>query len=1151
MKKSLNLLHVVLCLILAPFFSLAQAHYQPCHGQDTSTQYRVKLANPIAIAISGGEQVAVAAHNKTTYGSTGTVKVWTNLTRFMMGLNPNDSIHLTGPEGVAYDRAGNLYAVQTERADSNIMIYNSALHLIKVIDNSPGTALSWFTPRGIALDSAQNLYIVGGDSVTTAGVSVAHTGKLIKIANPLSTATKSVLVTGLDRPKAVAIRDNDLYLSEYDHNMISRYNLHTMVKVDSASINKPFDLYSTGCRLYCTVHDSNRVKILDAQNLAGGIISEFSSFDTGTGPLGITLDDDVDLLVCDSNRVYYYSDSESVTDTDFIAGSATGGRMVYIYCLGHNETLTDSSSLGRWYTHDTTGIFIHTDATDRGMVHIIGKVPGTYRVYNTHGSITDSFSVTIAAGDVFHPVTITDSVRGGTWFTADTAVIALAPTYFDSVINFYGYQLGGGLVFYRHGSTIDTFFVNVDSLPAPAGPIYTYGNSGYIYGSYRFCIGTICQLLDDSYGGGSYWSISDESIAIIDEADGVVWPQRAGTAIVTYTYVSACGSTQAYFTVIIDSNASSGSITGASAFCRGNTLVLKNAILGGVWQADTTGILSISGAAGDSITVTGTYRGTGYVRYYIDNTCADTQYHSVQVNTAPASVSISGSSGICLGASTLLTADGADSTATGYWASSASYYVSTFGSTDSTTIIFGTGIGYAIITYTESNSCGTASASIYVSVFDPYIDAGTISGPSVICGPGSTFTETVSYGYWESSDPGIADISPYGGVVTPHRPGSITIFYTVTGFCAYAVTSVSVVILDSPYAGAITGPSTVCQSAAISFTDTATGGSWYLSNGHATLSGTSATGVSAGVDTVVYTVSNACGTVYARQAFTVVASVTPAVTIAAFPSDSLCSGDTVTFTPTPVNGGASPLFIWERFGIIVDTGVSFTYVPVLGDFIKCIMVSHAVCAIPDSVTSPSLEMAVVPTVTPTDTISCASGDTVRYLGQIVTLNSELSYCGAPATYQWYLNGNPVAGATTMTWASAVYSNDTIYCVNTCNTPCATRLTDTSNTIVLYADYLRLGIRSIQQSSGNYTLMPNPNNGYFTLSGTLGSNAPDNLHYDVLDLTGKVLLTGNTQPQNSTFSQQIDLDKNNIASGQYIIRIVTGSDVAFVHFVLER
>ncbi len=1525
-----------LCLIAIAFLGIiaissAQTHLQPCHGQDTSHIYRTKTYAPVAIAISAGQKVAVAGHNYSAYGARGTVKVWNNLKKMMMGLNATDSLHLTEPGGVIYDNAGNLYVVQTERTDSNIMVYNASLHLIKVINNSPGTAYSWFNPRGIALDTLQNLYVISGDSIGTGGIDVPNTGKLIKITNPLSSAVKTVLLRNLNAPKAVAVKTGDLYISEYGNNEISRYNLGSMTKVDSVTVNKPMDLYTTGCRLYCTEHDSNALKIFDAHYFSGGVLRSINHLDTNRGPFGIALNEDQDLLICDSNRVLFYSDSESVTDTDYIATYASyGGPGIHVYpfCINHYFTLHDSARHGIWHTNDSSYISISADAIYDSIVHVFGDSVGVYHLTCTHGSITDTFVVGIGLADISSYTEVSDSVRGGTWFTRDTTLFALIPTRFDSAIRVFGYHIGGGEIYYRHGSNIDTFHVYADSTLVPDS-IYTIGNSGNIYGSYRFCIGNIAELFDDVNNGNVHWSISDTTVAFIDESDGTVWPYSAGTAIVTYTVRSYCGTAFTTFTIIIDSEASAESITGPQMLCRGSSIVLKDTVLGGIWRNDNPSVATIATTGGDSINVYGVTNGIAAIVYYIDNTCADTMYREVDVKTLPNAGSITSGGTICESSTQTLTAIGADSSA-GYWISNNPYALSIWGTSDTVASVHAYHAGSAVISYIDSNSCGADTTSVSYTVL-ALPDAGTVSGATSFCrssgatytttgsggawyssnssvatissagaaiglsagttyiyykvtnscgsdssgmtltilprptvgpivgasplcpgtsaafydspsggtwstssstvatisasglvlaiSPGSTYiayavtnscgtvttfysltvnplpnpgslsgatsvcqgasitltpsvsggtwrasntsatvssagvvtglnsyadtifyivtntcgrdsamkiininplpdTGTISvshincmgsasyatttgastsYSYWSSSNPSVATISS-SGVITPISlgatvisytatsafcgsatatrvafvlplpyadtiwgpssvcPGSTitltdsshvglwyssnshatislgtgvvtgvtagvdtiyyidsgycgvasathiitinpvansgtitgpslvcgggstvtlvdtttggtwstafgnatvtssgvihavtagtdTIKYTVTTVCGTSVTTHPMVVDFVPSAGTIYGPSSVCVGSAITFTDSVTGGTWHISNSHATMSATTITGVTAGLDTVSYTVTNVCGTATTTRVITVNAISVPSDSIIVT-RDTVCSGDTVTFTSLPTNGGSAPTFQWFKFSSFVDTGVTFTYIPAMGDVITCKLTSNAVCPLPATVTSNSITMIVTPTVTPTISIVTSTGDSISYFGQLVTFYATVSYGGTATLYQWYEHGTAIPGATSSSFTTAVYSDDTVYCTIVSNAPCASSATATSNTINIYANYL--GGLSINETYNGVKLFPNPNNGSFTLSGTIAGHA---VRYEITDVTGKIVYSGIAACINGIINESIDLD-GRLVSGAYFMKVVTQVGTIVLPFMKE-
>jgi len=71
-------------------------------------------------------------------------------------------------------------------------------------------------------------------------------------------------------------------------------------------------------------------------------------------------------------------------------------------------------------------------------------------------------------------------------------------------------------------------------------------------------------------------------------------------------------------------------------------------------------------------------------------------------------------------------------------------------------------------------------------------------------------------------------------------------------------------------AGTISGDTVVCFGSSITLTDTASGGIWSISNGHATIASGIVTGVTAGADTVIFTKTNTCGTAITSFPFTVI-----------------------------------------------------------------------------------------------------------------------------------------------------------------------------------------------------------------------------------------------------------------------------------------
>ncbi|HCE58418.1 MAG TPA: hypothetical protein DER09_11445 [Prolixibacteraceae bacterium] len=95
---------------------------------------------------------------------------------------------------------------------------------------------------------------------------------------------------------------------------------------------------------------------------------------------------------------------------------------------------------------------------------------------------------------------------------------------------------------------------------------------------------------------------------------------------------------------------------------------------------------------------------------------------------------------------------------------------------------------------------------------------------------------------------------------------------------------------------------------------------------------------------------------------------TPSVSIAASPSNAVCSGQQVTFSATPTNGGSSPAYQWNVNGVNAGSdSSSYTYSPANNDIVTCVMTSDLSCVTSANATSNEITMAVNPI--PSATIS--------------------------------------------------------------------------------------------------------------------------------------------------------------------------------------
>lgn len=213
-----------------------------------------------------------------------------------------------------------------------------------------------------------------------------------------------------------------------------------------------------------------------------------------------------------------------------------------------------------------------------------------------------------------------------------------------------------------------------------------------------------------------------------------------------------------------------------------------------------------------------------------------------------------------------------------------------------------TSTGYVgLDSFTVMVSDGTTyDTSVIYVVVNPLPNAGTITGTATFCpGQVETLTGSVAGGMWFSTSASVATVSATG-VVTAISAGTDTISHVVTNTCGVAVVHHLITVLPAPDAGTLTGASIFCNGSSATLTASATGGTWSASNSNATVAAGVVTGAAAGGDTILYMVTNSCGTDTAMHMVTVEDPLTTSGII----SGTLvgCAGASITFTETHSDG---------------------------------------------------------------------------------------------------------------------------------------------------------------------------------------------------------------------------------------------------------
>ena len=408
-----------------------------------------------------------------------------------------------------------------------------------------------------------------------------------------------------------------------------------------------------------------------------------------------------------------------------------------------------------------------------------------------------------------------------------------------------------------------------------------------ITGVFSLCVGSSTTLSDVTTPGT--WTSSTTSVATIVSTSGAVTGVGAGTSTISYT--TSLGTVTQVVTVNPLPNA--GTITGTGTFCQGATTNLIDASSGGAWTSSNTGIATVNTTG----VVTGVSAGSATISYTVSNSCGSaTATFAVSVNPLPSVAAITGTAEFCHGTTSPLT----DATTGGVWTSSntAIATVNTSG------VVTGVAGGTAIISYSATNACGSASATKVVTI--DALSAGTIGGASGIClGTSTTLTDATSGGTWSSSNTAVASVGSSTGSVTGVALGTSNITYTVTNTCGTSTTTFLVTVISTPTIASITGTNSFCQGTSVTLSDATSGGVWTSSNTAVATVGSGSgivTGISGGVITISYTVSYSCGTVNTTYSVT----INPLPIVAPITGTSgFCLGTSVTLSDVTTGGSWS------------------------------------------------------------------------------------------------------------------------------------------------------------------------------------------------------------------------------------------------------
>ncbi len=831
-------------------------------------------------------------------------------------------------------------------------------------------------------------------------------------------------------------------------------------------------------------------------------------------------------------------------------------------CTSGVSFLSDATTLGMWTISPVGTATISPSGRVYGVS--AGAAVVTYTGPNaciTTATVTVTAAPTAITGNApvcpASTVTLIDATGGGSWTSGNTAIATVGS---DGTLT--GIAAGTCGITYSTGAGCSVMTIATVNL-AP--------NAGSLSGSATACTGSTTSFSDAVMGG--IWSSANPATGTVNTF-GVVRGLAVGTTTISYTVTNSCGSAAATAVVTVGLGANAGTITGNAPFCAGSTLALSDAMSGGVWTSNNPAVGTVDAASGS---VTGIAGGSAIIYYTVTNSCGSASTSAMVSVNAFTAGTITGTPLVIAGLTTLL----ADVKMGGVWSVSNSN-----ASVSGTGLVTGLVAGTVTVSYTVTNGCGSISAT-YVVTVNASTTAPIIGLQSVCVGTTTSLIDITPGGVWSSSNSLIASVGT-SGVVTGNAVGTATIYYTVAGVPAAAIVTVNA----NP--SGIGGATSVCNGLSISLSDLTPGGTWTSTAGLSLTGGSSAstvsvTGLVNGLNTITYSLGSGCSKTYN-------------VTVKAPPTSILgvcviCSLGSVTFL-SDLTAGIS--WTWDAVGVltvspsgrvygvsagtanvtytatnncITTTVVSVNPAPIVAAITGANNVSHGATIALSDLTPGGNWSSSNPAIGSVDNIGNVTGVgtsgvviisyTIDYPSATCAANSTKSitvHTPAPPTHGSGAGGmlNMISGSsatldedlTSSEWTSsntdvATVEEGLVMAIGPGNA--SITHVGTNSTGAISSSITQVVVDGLPL---NVNVIPNPNNGAFTIKGTTGSTKDEELTLEVTNVVGRIVYSSKVTAMGGNINETVSLS-GSIASGMYMLNVRSAAGNKTFHFVMEK
>ncbi|GAA4467369.1 hypothetical protein GCM10023093_23170 [Nemorincola caseinilytica] len=545
---------------------------------------------------------------------------------------------------------------------------------------------------------------------------------------------------------------------------------------------------------------------------------------------------------------------------------------------------------------------------------------------------------------------------------------------------------------------------------------------------------------------------------------------------------------------------------------------------------------------------------------------------TVGINAAPAGQTVTGGGALCAGSAGIVMGLGGSETGVNYRLYKGSVAVGSVLAGNGGALSFAavtTAGTYTVLATNATTSCAkamTGSATVIVNEL-PAVFAVTGGGAYCEGGAGlaiglSGSASGVNYRLYTASGivataPGNGDIVNFGlqttaGTYTVQAVNATTgCVRNMSGSAAISVTPSVIPAVD------VASANEVCAGTTVVYTATPTNGGtspaylWKVNGVTMSVASGMFSYIPANGDVVSVTLTSSANcaspsTAMAATTMVVRANQTPVVTATvSVPGDTVCKGNTVTFSATALYGGDAPVYEWVRNGVVASTNQVYAYVPDNGDVVYCRLTSNYECVSTAMVSSDSHTMNVLAPTAPSVLITANPGTKIAR-GQSLTLTAVASNTYQPS-YQWYINGAAVQAATSTTFTYSNYNDkDTVTCRVANNTVCGEFAA--FKTVLINVN--EMAVSNTVSTAFDVHVMPNPSNGRFFIRGTVNGLANGKVDVEVANMLGQVVYKGQADVRGGNIDTQVDLG-NGLANGMYLLNLRTETDGRIFHITVAQ